>query len=173
MRAGRPALAAVVPLLLLACDPVTGSGPGKVPDAGRFLVVDAPSHSAVLTLIGGYPATDFQFNYNGYVNGELKVTLPVGWTLDVQCENRGTVPNSCAVVGQGGGSEPIRADWSTPQPAVGLRPGESASFEFVPEAPGQYRIASLVPGRQAAGMWMRLEVAASGQPSIRGASATT
>lgn len=166
-----PAAAAALALVLLAaCDPVLGTGSGHVPDAHRFLTVDAGARSAVLTLIGGYPATDFQFNFNGYRNGELVVTIPVGWTLDVQCENRGTVPKSCAIVSSGSATAPVQPGWSTPAPQQGLPPGGSASFEVVPDAPGHYRIASLVPGQEPAGMWARLEIVASGSPSITGVS---
>ena len=163
--------AAAAVWLLAACDPVTGSGSGHVPDAHRFLTVDAASRSAVLTLIGGYPATDIQFNYNGYRNGELVVTIPVGWTLDVQCENRGTVANSCAIVTSASATAPARPGWSSPEPRTGIPPGASASFEAIPDAPGHYRIASLVPGQESAGMWARLEIVASGMPSISGFSA--
>ena len=169
---GRRAALALAALALLACDPIAGSGSGKVPAAARFLVVDDASRSAVLTLIAGHPATDNQFNYNGYANGELAVKLPVGWKLDVQCENRGTVPNSCAVVTDGRATEPLRPDWSTPDPARGLKHGESASFEMVADAPAHLRIASLVGGHEASGMWMRLEVVEGGRPAISGTSSS-
>lgn len=162
--------AALAALLLIACDPITGSGTGDVPDAHRFLLVDAASRSAVLTLVAGYPASSLQFNFNGYANGELRVTVPVGWTLDVQCQNRGTVPNSCAIVAGARDTEPVRPEWSTPDPRSGLPSGASASFEFVPDAPGSYRITSLVPGRESAGMWAALTVVADGTPSITGTS---
>lgn len=162
----------VLALLASACDPITGSGSGSVPDARRFLAVDDASRSAVLTLIAGYPATDNQFNYDGYLGGELHVTVPVGWTLDVQCENRGTVPNSCAVVAGRGATQPVRPDWTTPNPSTGIAPGQSASFEVVPDSPAQLRIASLVAGREVAGMWLRLDFVSSGRPSIEGTSAT-
>jgi hypothetical protein len=164
-------LAAAV-LFLVACDPITGTGSGNVPDAKKFLTVDAASHNVVLTLIAGYPASNLQFNYNGYGNGDLQVTVPVGWTLDVQCENRGTVPNSCSVVSDGRATEPLRPDWSTPNPQSGLAPGTSAAFRVVPDAPGQYRITSLVTGREAAGMWARLQFTSSGQPAISGTSSS-
>src|SRR5215467_12481883 len=44
------------------------------------------------------PASDYQFNYDGYGNGQLVVKVPVGWTVTVQCANHSTVNQSCAVV---------------------------------------------------------------------------
>jgi hypothetical protein len=152
--------------LLSACDPITGTGPGTQPDPKRFLHVDAPRHAAVLTLIAGSPATDYQFNYDGYANGSLVVTIPTGWELTVQCENHATVPNSCAVVSGARSTQPVQPDWSTADPVHGLEPGSSGGFKITPAATATYRLASLVPGAEASGMWAALRVTAGGTPSI-------
>ena len=151
-----------------ACDPVGGTGPGDQPDPKTFLHADASAKTAILTLIAGYPATDFVWNYNGYGSGSLVITIPVGWQVTVQCENRSTVPNSCAVVSGKGDVQPLQPGWSTPDPVRGLAPGESATFVFTPTQTGSYRIASLVVGSEASGMWADLEVRGGGEPSIRG-----
>jgi hypothetical protein len=62
--------------------------------------------------------------------------------------------------------KPIEPGWSTPAPVRGLDPGRSASFSFSPTNPGSYRIASLVGGNEASGMWADLEVTASGNPAM-------
>ena len=152
--------------LTAACDPVTGTGPGTPPDPKRYISVDASTRSAVVTLIAGYPATDFQFNYNGYAGGALVLTVPVGWQVTVQCQNHATVPNSCAVVSARGSTQPVEAGWSTPDPTRGLDPGQSAAFTFTPTQTGSFRIASLVGGSEASGMWADLEVVAGGRPSL-------
>jgi len=153
-------------LVVVACDPVTGTGSGTPPDPSQYLKVDSQTRSAVVTLIAGYPASDYQFNYDGYGNGQLVLRVPVGWTMTVQCANRSTVNQSCAVVADGHATEPLQPDWSTPNPQKGLNPGESASFEFAPQGPGSYRIASLVAGSEASGMWLTLEVVAAGKPGV-------
>ena len=149
-----------------ACDPLQGSGTGTPPDPSKYIQVDAAARTALVTLIAGYPATDFQFNYDGYANGALVLTIPAGWTVTVQCENRGTVANSCAVVRSRDDPVPVDPTWSTPNPQRGLDPGTSASFSFTPETPGTYRIASLVGGSEASGMWADLEVTAGGGASL-------
>jgi len=149
-----------------ACDPLTGTGPGTPPDPSQYLKVDVKTRSAIVTLIAGHPATDFQFNYDGYGNGSLVLRVPVGWQITVQCANRSTIPNSCAVVANGNATQPVQPDWSTPDPQRGLEPGQSASFTFAPETAGSYRIASLVPGSEASGMWLDLEVVLAGTPSL-------
>ena len=153
-------------LLAAACDPVTGTGPGSPPDPARYISVDAATQTAVVTLIAGYPATDYEFNYDGYAAGALVLTVPVGWQVTVQCQNHATVPNSCAVVADGKATEAMETGWSTPDPRHGLDPGQSAAFTFTASRTGSYRIASLVDGSEASGMWIDLEVVASGLPSL-------
>src|SRR6266436_8525832 len=140
-------------LLGPACDPIVGTGPGMPPDPGKYIRVDADARAAVVVLIAGYPATDNQFNYNGYGNGDLLLRVPIERQITIQCENHGTVPNSCAVVSNGKDTRPLEPGWSTPDPRRGLDPGQSASFVFIPSTPGSYRIASLVGGNEASGMW--------------------
>ena len=152
--------------VLAGCDPIQGAGPGVPPDPARYIQVDDSSRTAIVTLIAGYPATDSQFNYNGYASGALILTVPVGWDLTVQCQNRGTVPNSCAVVRGRGDTVPLDPAWSTPDPRRGLEPGRSASFVFRPQVPGTYRIASLVGGSEASGMWLDLQVVPGGRPKL-------
>lgn len=162
------ALGTLFLLSVAACDPLTGTGPGTQPDPKTFIKVDQVMHVAVVTLIAGHPATDSQFNYDGYSSGALVLRVPVGWQVTIQCLNHGTVPNSCAIVSNGTATEPIHAEWSTPNPHVGLDPGQSSSFSFSSTEPGSYRIASLVGGSEASGMWADLEVTDGGFPTLTG-----
>jgi len=157
-------------LVCAACDPLTGTGPGTAPDPKSYIHADAATRAVVITLVAGYPAGDYQFNYNGYRNGTLVISIPTGWHVTVQCENRGTVPNSCAVVRGRGDTNPVEAGWSTPDPTQGLAPGQSATFEFTPSAAGSYRIASLVGGNEASGMWADLEITTGGAPTMKAES---
>lgn len=154
-------------LCAAACDPLSGTGPGNPPDPKAYIHSDPTLHAVVITLIAGYPAGDYQFNYNGYGNGTLVISIPVGWQVTIQCENRGTVPNSCAVVAGKKDLAPIEPGWSTPDPTHGLDPGRSATFEFSPTQSGSYRIASLVGGSEASGMWADLEVTSGGAPALK------
>jgi hypothetical protein len=167
LRTATAALMAIAMLSAAACDPLTGTGPGTPPDPKRYIHVDPAARTVVVTLIAGYPAGDYQFNYNGYRNGTLVISIPIGWLVTVQCENRGTVPNSCAVVRGSHDLTPMEPGWSTPEPTRGLEPGQSATFVFSPSQSGSYRIASLVGGSEASGMWADLEVTPQGVPAIK------
>jgi len=160
------ALGTLFLLSMVACDPLTGTGPGTQPDPKTFIKVEPASQAVVVTLIAGHPATDNQFNYDGYSSGALVLTVPVGWQVTIQCLNHGTVPNSCAIVADGKATSPVQPDWSTPDPQRGLDPGQSSGFTFTMAAPGSYRIASLVGGSEASGMWMDLEVKAGGVATL-------
>jgi hypothetical protein len=157
---------AIILVLAAACDPITGTGSGTPPDPKQYLRVDSGARTAIVTLIAGHSASNYEFNYNGYGNGALVLTVPVGWQVTVQCENRATVPNSCAVVSSAKDTEPLQAGWSTPDPQRGLDPNQSASFVFSPSKTGSYRIASLVAGSEASGMWLDLEVVEGGTPTL-------
>jgi len=163
MRGGRAgSFIALILLLAAACDPIQGSGTGNPADPARYIKVDDASRSAIVTLIAAYPATDFQFNYLGYGSGSLVLTVPAGWQITVQCENRGTVANSCSVVHDAQATAPIDPSWTSGD----LNPGASATFVFTPTATGSFRIASLVDGHEASGMWLDLEVVSSGRPTL-------
>src|SRR3989442_10277270 len=151
----RAAISIVLSAFLLyaaACDPVTGTGPGTPPDPTTFLRADPSTRTAILTLIAGYPATDYQFNYDGYGSGSLVITIPAGWEVTVQCENHSTVPNSCAVVAGKGDTQPLEPGWSTPEPAKGLAPGGGAAVRFTPTKAGNYPTATLFVGPTAGGI---------------------
>ncbi|HUZ86107.1 MAG TPA: sulfocyanin-like copper-binding protein [Candidatus Baltobacterales bacterium] len=161
------ALAAFL-LCVAACDPVMGTGSGNPPDLSHYIQVNSGDQSVVVILVAGYPASDYQFNYDGYGSGALVLTVPVGWSVTIQCENHGTVPNSCSVVRGRQDTAPVDPQWSTPDPTLGLGPGQSASFEFQPTQTGSFRIASLVGGNEASGMWADLEVTSGGKPTLTG-----
>ena len=153
---------ALILLVAAACDPLQGSGTGNPADPAKYIKVDDAARSAIVTLIAAYPATDFQFNYLGYGSGALVLTVPAGWQITVQCENRGTVANSCSVVRDAKATAPIDPSWTSGD----LDPGASATFVFTPTATGSFRIASLVDGHEASGMWLDLEVVSSGRPTL-------
>jgi hypothetical protein len=152
--------------LACACDPVAGSGSGTAQNPAQFFSTQPAQRTATLTLQPGYPASDLQSNFNGYQDGMLVITVPKGWTLSVDCINRGTVPNSCAIVRGPSDTRPLDPGWATPDPQRGLAPGTSASFSATLAATGSFRFANLVPGRESAGAWALLQVTAGGRPGV-------
>jgi hypothetical protein len=159
---------AAVGLLLASCSPALATTPLK---AGAVLTSVNPTGKTVrLILIATYTNNYGGFNFDGYGAGEMTLRIPIGWTVDVTCKNDSTaLTQSCAVVDLSisptGG--PIAfAGANTPNPANGLAYGASATFSFVASKIGRYRVACLVSGHEADGMWDWLIVTPGGRPSV-------
>ena len=136
------------------------------PPPKQFLHVDARHELAVVTLIATYDGTNAGFNFDGY-SRTLMVTVPKGWRVRVNCENRGPLRHSCAVV-KGPASTPAAFRHAeTAQPFVGLEAGQRAHFTFRATRTGVFRFACLVPGHEAARMYDVLKIVRGGKPAIR------
>lgn len=146
--------------LLACCATAGGSGPQ------RYLAVDASRKTAELTLFAGLGDGNGGFNFDGYGRGELLVTVPLGWRLSIECDNRGGARASCAVVSDSLATTPAFSGAASPDPLRGLGPGAKATFSFTVTRGGAFRIASLVPGQEQARMFAVLDVTRGGRPSI-------
>jgi Sulfocyanin (SoxE) domain len=131
----------------------------------RWLRWNAAARTATLTLIPGYGNAYNGFNFNGYGKGQVLVTIPRGWMLVVGCENSAASTNahSCAIVRSPGAQRPVIKSAATP----GVPPGKSATFTFHVTRPATYRIVSLVPNDELAGMWTSSPSPRSGSPRSR------
>ncbi len=149
-------------LLLAAAAPATATRPNPA----QFLASNAAGKLVHLTLLAGLGAANNGFNFDGYGRGELLVRVPLGWRVVVDCENRGGLRHSCAIVHGSLAATPAFRGAATKQPAVGLSPGAKATFSFTAGRTGTFRIACLVPGHEQARMWDVLVVGRGGRPSI-------
>jgi hypothetical protein len=162
-------LSGVVALGLAGC----GSSSPAAPLSPSAILKSDPATKVVHLELAADETNSFNgFNFDGYGGGAMRVSVPVGWTVDVTCRNDSTtMAHSCAVVDGGpltltGGSIAFPGA-STPNPVNGLGLGESASFQFVASKVGTYRIDCLVIGHEADGMWDWFDVTPSGLPSVR------
>jgi Sulfocyanin (SoxE) domain len=149
-------------LLLAAAAPATAASPNPA----QFLASNSARKLVHLTLLAGLGTANNGFNFDGYGRGELQVRVPLGWRVVVDCENRGGMRHSCAIVQGSLASTPAFRGASTKQPIVGLSPGRKATFSFTAGRTGSFRIACLVPGHEQARMWDVLVVGRGGRPSI-------
>src|SRR5436309_15924557 len=60
----------------------------------RWLVANAKTHTATLTLVAAYTNALNGFNFNGYGNGKMVITIPVGYRVIVSFSNKSSVPHS-------------------------------------------------------------------------------
>jgi hypothetical protein len=154
-----------------ACPGVATSATGPTarasrPDPRQFLRVDARSRSVRLVLLAGLGGSNNGFNFDGYGRGELMVSVPRGWRVNVLCDNRGALYHSCAIVPGPMTARLAFRGASTPEPTRGLAPGTEARFSFRASRTGAFRIACLVPGHEQARMWDVLRITEGGRPSI-------
>jgi hypothetical protein len=132
----------------------------------RFRSVDAAHKRAVLEVIAGLGGQGGGFNFDGAVNGRLVFTIPKGWHVLVHFKNEGNLNHSAVVVANASATSPAFPGAGTPDPTVGQPPGGTASFSFLADKVGTYRLACLVPGHEGAGMWVTLRVVGAGRPTI-------
>jgi sulfocyanin SoxE-like protein len=136
------------------------------PSPSQYLHSNARAHVVHLTLLAGLGSANNGFNFDGYGRGQLLVRVPLGWRVVVDCENRGPMRHSCAIVHGALATVPAFAGAATPQPVRGLSPGSKATFSFEARRAGTYRIACLVPGHEQARMYDVLDVVRGARPSI-------
>jgi Sulfocyanin (SoxE) domain len=147
---------------ILVAAAAAGTAAAARPDPAQFLSWSKARRLVHLTLLAGLGSSNNGFNFDGYGRGELLVRVPVGWRVVVDCENRGGMRHSCAIVKGALTATPAFAGATT----AALSPGSKATFSFVAGRVGTFRIACLVPGHEQARMWDVLDVTRGGKPSI-------
>jgi hypothetical protein len=136
------------------------------PDPRRFLSASPAVKAVRLTMLAALGSSNNGFNFDGYGRGELIASVPKGWRVTVQFQNRGPRRASAAVV-TGAQSATLAFPGATvPDPVQGIAPGGKAQFSFTAGHTGVFRIASLVPGQAEARMYAVLVVTGGGRPSI-------
>jgi sulfocyanin len=137
----------------------------------RWLTWNTTSHTATLTLIAGLTNAVSGFNFNGYGNGQMVITIPVGYHVTVDFSNQGLLPHSAEVTPSADKNLPSNfplafSGAASINPASGIVKGQTSNFSFVANKAGTYALVCGVPGHAAAGMWEVFKVTAGGQPSV-------
>lgn len=154
-------------LCLLVAAPATlaaqGSSPA-VPDT-TWLKWNPATRTASFKLVAGIPGrAKSPFNFNGYTDGELILTVPESSTVVLNFVNEDGTPHSAEVIG---GDGPI-PNMAPDQPAIpraytkavseGIAQFGTDVVRFKAAPAGTYRIFCGVPGHGLSGMWIRLAV---------------
>jgi sulfocyanin len=130
-----------------------------------WLRANVKARTAYLTLIAGWSDANGGLNFNGYSNGKMVVTVPLGWHVRVTFSNHSGAPHSVEVIA-----------YRTPVPETGFRAAfknayspdpidgitqdhKPQRFAFVTTKAGRYLIICGVPGHANSGMWERFVVA--------------
>jgi cytochrome c len=144
----------------------------------RWLVADARAHTARLTLIAAYTNALTGFNFNGYGNGKMVITIPLGYRVTVIFSNKSSVPHSAVFTpySQKNRTSNFRLAFkgaTSPDPTGGITSGTTQHFTFTASKVGTYALVCGVPGHEQAGMWDVLKVTPKGTASISFAGPVT
>jgi sulfocyanin len=140
----------------------------------------AAAHAVDVSIVAGKNAAGGGFDFNGYQNGAMTITVPVGWRVVVHFTNVNDLPHSVAVLPSGADKQPAPAGApvfsgaTTKDFAAGLPKGAKQTFTFNATKPGTYEFVCGVPGHAVAGMWDKLVVSPTAKaPSVTPAGAAT
>lgn len=145
--------------------PTPSSTPSTV-TLDQWVSYDAATKTVTWKLEAGSSSVNLGLNFDGYDKGAMTVTVPVGWSVTADFSNVGSINHSAAVV-TSSGTSPVFTGAETPSPTTGTAPGQTATFTFTASTVGSYRLACLMPGHEAKGMWVTFVVASGGLPSVK------
>lgn len=158
-------------VLMTGCGTVTNSTPSSL------MVTNPTARTADIYLITGYNRNNLWNNFNGYANGKLSVTVPVGYKVALHVTNDGGVPYDVGVYTKDqqlafSGAGNSLSDY-VQNPSAGIMPGSSVTYSFVANRIGDYQLADLLylfpshqPTRLPIGMWGEFHVTSTGTPHV-------
>lgn len=151
-----------------------------MPDKAHWLVRDPNrTQGVIFNAIAAYSNDNNGMDFNGYGNGQMTLTVPVGWTLEIKLWNKSTrLPHSIMAttqeeLGKGSDFTPAFVGAYAPTSAVsgfiGDQPVVWGASELNMSKAGTYVLLCAVPGHAAQGMWDTLKV----DPNAKEPSLTT
>lgn len=155
--------------------PVAPTGAYTIPD---WYSIDHDAQTVDLTMVAGSTPDNNYWNYNGYIRGEIAITVPEGYTVNIELVNED--PNMAHSVGISDelanftmppAPNPVfeGAISSNPQSMIdSTMPGESETITFVADAAGNYSMVCYIAGHSAVGMWLFFNVSSNGDAGVQG-----
>ncbi len=146
---------------------VSGVSPARADDAIKpdWLAFDAAERVVHLTLVGAADGANGTMNWNGYGNGDMTVTVPLGWKVQVEFKNSGlgALPHSLVVIDD---VQPLPVEDGKPafpraftrRLVPGMMAPDGDSFDFTADREGRFLLLCGVTAHGAAGMWDYLVV---------------
>ncbi|MFN2433634.1 MAG: sulfocyanin-like copper-binding protein [Gemmatimonadota bacterium] len=150
------------------------AGRDTLPGEPEWMSVDEAQKTVRFDVVAGKDATNSAWNFNGYANGDMTITVPQGWTVVMTFSNRdGDVPHSVFFLEQGPPFPTVMPDRPDIPRAYsinlqnGIGAGQTDTLRFPVNDAGEYTMPCGVPGHAMAGMWDHFVVSADAQrPSV-------
>lgn len=157
----------------------TGTAQPGMKSVNQYLSYDSSAKSVAIKLIAAANSAQGGFNFNGGSVGNQTITVPLGWTVDIDFQNHDAVPHSAVVIVA---QDPVPAIPENPaipraytSHLVDGLPAQKGhdTMQFTANRAGDYLIACGVPGHALSGMFIRFVVSADATaPSDSGTIAT-
>lgn len=139
----------------------------------EWMTVDAAARTVTMTIVAGQSSANNYWNFNGNFGGTGGITVPEGYTVTINLENRdpamahslgigavqATYPNQFAEV------VPAFDGAVTESPTsmtASTLPGETETITFVANRAGDFAMICFVTGHAATGMWVPFTVSTDG-----------
>jgi len=155
----------------------TSSAAEAAPASSDWFVVDEASQTVTITIVAGASSDNNYWNYNGLYGGRGSITVPEGYQVTINYENRD--PAMAHSIGLGERSASYPTAFSSPQPVFAgaisanptslsesTLPGETEVLTFVAATAGEYALICYVPGHAATGMFLNFTVSADGSYGV-------
>ena len=164
----------ITALLLVAGG--AGSAPQPLPAATvpSWMTADTAHKLVAFVVTAAQSGANGTLNFNGYANGQMTVTVPVGWSVHIDFDNSGAgaLPHSLEVIRAARSMPPEGITPAIPQAETnnliaGTPPQQRDSLDFVAAPAGNYLWFCGVPAHGTEGMWDRFNVSGSAHlPSV-------
>jgi sulfocyanin len=125
------------------------------------------TRTTTFKLVAGIPGrAKSPFNFNGYTDGELILTVPLGSSVVMNFVNEDGTPHSAQVIADAKPLPNMALDQSaiprayTRSASEGIAQFGTDVMRFKANPAGSYLIFCGVPGHGLSGMWIRLQVSA-------------
>lgn len=147
--------------------------------ASTWYSLDASSKTVNFAITAGDQSVESGMNFNGYSNGQMVITVPLNWKVDIAFKNvDSNMPHSIGVV-------PWKDHLNFQAPAAfngseqpNFNAGITASngtihVKFIASKSGRFGLICGIPGHAAAGMWDEFDVSSAAKsPTVKTPSGT-
>ena len=146
------------------------AAPAPTGPATDWVTSDAAAKTATMDVVAGKDATNNNWNFNGFANGQATVTVPTGYKVTINFSNNDpNMAHSIGVAAKAAGPfsatpdpKPVFAGGVSSNPTSmtdATKKGATETVTFTADKPGEYALLCFVPGHAAAGMWINFTVA--------------
>jgi len=162
--------------VLFATSPVLGQSSYDLitPD---WMVVDNDAKTVTLTVESGSAEANNGWNFNGFINGEATLVVPVGYNISLTFVNKDAVMSHSVGIGELPETFPPIFETVVPvfEGAVTSNPtdmssatasGATETISFVASKAGEFAMICYIPAHALTGMWIGFTVSEAGEVGL-------